>query len=213
MPAQNREAELRKTPTQTRSRTTVSIILAAARQIVVRRGDCDFTAASVAQRAGVSPGTLYQSFPNVEAIIDAVAAVERSRLADAVETVDIRSGRTLEECLQRLLSVYRNEHENSGRLTRALGRRLSGHRHDIAAKLHTLPHAVRRHVAHDDVPAAFDFAGLLIVALIWEMGDRARDDRDDDVRYSVETVRVVHAYLTTPFHTGQMRAAVEEQNQ
>jgi AcrR family transcriptional regulator len=66
----------RKQPKQERSRQLVIDILAAAGRVLARGGARRFTAARVAEEAGVSVGSLYQYFPNKEAILFRLQADE-----------------------------------------------------------------------------------------------------------------------------------------
>ena len=75
MTALKRSLEPRKRPVQKRSKTTVDEILSAAAQVFELRGYSAGTTNRIAERAGVSIGTLYQYFPSKEAI--AVALLER----------------------------------------------------------------------------------------------------------------------------------------
>jgi AcrR family transcriptional regulator len=59
----------RKQPKQTRSAGLVSTILEAAAQVLAKEGAPRFTTARVAEKAGVSIGSLYQYFPNKAAIL------------------------------------------------------------------------------------------------------------------------------------------------
>jgi AcrR family transcriptional regulator len=59
----------RKHPKQARSAQLVADILTAAAQVLARDGAHRFTTARVAEKAGVSVGSLYQYFPNKEAIL------------------------------------------------------------------------------------------------------------------------------------------------
>jgi AcrR family transcriptional regulator len=67
--------EPRKRPLQQRSQATVEDILTAATQVFEAHGYAAGTTNRIAERAGVSIGTLYQYFPNKEAV--AVALLER----------------------------------------------------------------------------------------------------------------------------------------
>jgi AcrR family transcriptional regulator len=84
----------RKRPSQARSQATVDAILDAAARVLVTGGYGAFTTNRVADRAGVSVGSLYQYFPNKEALLAElksrhVADIERhleaalARLGDA----------------------------------------------------------------------------------------------------------------------------------
>jgi len=59
----------RKTPRQERSRLTVDAILMAAAHILKTEGPERATTNRIAEKAGVSIGSLYQYFPNKEAIV------------------------------------------------------------------------------------------------------------------------------------------------
>src|SRR6185503_3042990 len=68
MPRQVRTTP-RKRPRQARSRETVSAILAATSRVLVKHGFDGLTTNAVAEAAGVSIGSLYQYFPNKEALV------------------------------------------------------------------------------------------------------------------------------------------------
>jgi AcrR family transcriptional regulator len=70
-----RALQPRRTPVQARSAATVEAILQAAAQVFERHGYGAGTTNRIAERAGVSIGTLYQYFPNKDAIL--VALVEQ----------------------------------------------------------------------------------------------------------------------------------------
>jgi AcrR family transcriptional regulator len=65
----------RKKPTQARSRATFEAIIEGGAQVLVEDGFHQMTTNSIAERAGVSIGSLYQYFPNKEAIVASI--VER----------------------------------------------------------------------------------------------------------------------------------------
>jgi AcrR family transcriptional regulator len=67
---------MRRRPSQERSRATVERILEAGRSVLLERGFEGASTNRIAAAAGVGPGTLYQYFPDKEAILDRV--VERA---------------------------------------------------------------------------------------------------------------------------------------
>lgn len=71
---------LRKVPKQARSLETVSVIIEAAARILEDQGHGGFSTNAVAERAGVSIGSLYQYFPSKEALMGALIARETSLL-------------------------------------------------------------------------------------------------------------------------------------
>jgi AcrR family transcriptional regulator len=82
---ERRELLPRKTPMQTRSGVTVEAIQEATIQVLLEHGRERLTTTRVAERAGVSVGTLYQYYPNKRALLFSVLEQHFSRLADAVE--------------------------------------------------------------------------------------------------------------------------------
>lgn len=78
-------AKPRKLPKQERSQATVEAILTATTRILTEEGYDRFTTNRVAELAGVSIGSLYQYFPNKEALIVALVehhAKEMEQLAE-----------------------------------------------------------------------------------------------------------------------------------
>lgn len=81
----------RKSAQQRRSKQTVQAMLEAAAQIFEQEGYDSATTDRIAERAGVSIGTLYQYFPDKEAILNVLleqhVARAVSSLADTAEQV------------------------------------------------------------------------------------------------------------------------------
>jgi AcrR family transcriptional regulator len=77
--------EPRKKPLQERSTVTVEAISEATIQVLLAVGLDRLTTTRVAERAGVSVGTLYQYFPNKQALLYAVLKVHSIKVAEAVE--------------------------------------------------------------------------------------------------------------------------------
>jgi len=62
----------RKLPTQERAAATVAAILGAVERVLEKHGPAGLTTNRVAEIAGVSVGTLYQYYPNKEALVGTV---------------------------------------------------------------------------------------------------------------------------------------------
>jgi AcrR family transcriptional regulator len=75
----------RKTPVQTRSTATVEAIHEATIQVLLNQGAKHLTTTRVAERAGVSVGTLYQYFPNKQSLLFAVLEAKLNNVSEAVE--------------------------------------------------------------------------------------------------------------------------------
>jgi AcrR family transcriptional regulator len=102
----------RKNPSQARARRTVDLILEAATQILATRGEEALTTNHIAERAGFSIGTLYQYFPNREAILDALIEREResSETHIRVALAQVASGEvvdTVREIVRILINSFR----------------------------------------------------------------------------------------------------------
>jgi AcrR family transcriptional regulator len=77
----------RKQPKQNRSTELVAAILEAAVQVLAKQGARRFTAARVAEMAGVSVGSLYQYFPNKAAILFRLQSDEWRRTSELLRDI------------------------------------------------------------------------------------------------------------------------------
>jgi AcrR family transcriptional regulator len=75
----------RKSPRQQRSQATVEAVLEATIRVLLARGYQGTTTTAVAERAGVSIGSLYQYFPNKDSLM---AALVKRHTADAIRCID-----------------------------------------------------------------------------------------------------------------------------
>jgi AcrR family transcriptional regulator len=113
----------RRRPVQERSTATVEAIVQAAAQVFARHGYAAGTTNRIAERAGVSIGTLYQYFPNKDAIL--VALTERhvqegeSILVPLLEELAERPP-ALRDALERVLRALLELHADQPALHRVL---------------------------------------------------------------------------------------------
>lgn len=87
MPRKTAAPSLRKEPVQERAQRTIGAIFEATAQIVEKHGEEALTTNRVAEKAGVSIGTLYQYFPNKESIVLAMSSRERRRVMDELQAM------------------------------------------------------------------------------------------------------------------------------
>jgi len=111
----------RKHPQQERSRATVDAIVEATAQLLVEEGFHKMTTNGIAERAGVSVGSVYQYFPNKEAIV--VAVVERfadEQLEILAEGIEASLSAPLEEAVHTLIDKMLEAKRSSPDLNRVL---------------------------------------------------------------------------------------------
>lgn len=81
-----RRLQPRKKPSQARSTASVEAILQATIQVLLTDGKGKLTTTRIAERAGVSVGTLYQYFPNKSSLLQALLKEHLDGVAAAVES-------------------------------------------------------------------------------------------------------------------------------
>ena len=99
--------EPRKTPLQARSTASVSAIMQATVQVLLKDGKSKLTTTRIARRAGVSVGTLYQYFPNKSSLLQALLKEHLNRVTLAVETAcEAHHGVPLARMAEALTSAF-----------------------------------------------------------------------------------------------------------
>lgn len=121
----------RRSPVQGRAQATVEAILKAAAQILTRHGADAATTNAIAERAGVSVGSLYQYFANREALIGELVR----RHVDAMQAVLVDAlaglqGRPLPQAIEQLVAAIIAAHRVAPRLHQALHQSLTPGRLD-----------------------------------------------------------------------------------
>lgn len=111
----------RKIPRQARAAATLDAIFEAAIQVLVIDGPRRLTTTRVAQRAGVSVGTLYQYFPHKQALFYALNERYLDVLAGKVETTCCaQHGTETGQMVDALVTVYWQAKTERPDVTRAL---------------------------------------------------------------------------------------------
>jgi AcrR family transcriptional regulator len=116
-------SQARRKPVQRRSLVTVEAIIEAAAQIFERHGYAAGTTNRIAERAGVSIGTLYQYFPNKDAILVALAErhLQQSERVLAPLLVElVERPPPLRDALRRSLDALLELHRHEPTLHRVL---------------------------------------------------------------------------------------------
>ncbi len=113
----------RKQPVQARAVVTVDAIFEASIQLLLTGGLHHLTTTRVAARAGVSVGTMYQYFPNKQALIHALNQRYLDVLADKVEkTCNAHHNRPVGQMVEALIDTYWRAKTERADVTRALYR-------------------------------------------------------------------------------------------
>lgn len=150
-------ANPRKHPSQERSRETVAVILEAAARILESRGLEGYNTNAVAEKAGVSIGSLYQYFPGKDALTIALIRSFEDDLLQSVKTAIAASQHdTLTQALQRIVRALYGAHIHRAALNVVLEaeeQRLQQHipenKETLASLVTTL---LKRHRQHLRVP-------------------------------------------------------------
>ncbi len=108
----------RKSARQARSVATVEVIVEAAARILETAGLAGFTTNATAERAGVSVGSLYQYFPNKDAITRALIRRELEALETAVAAIDV--AQTVPVPLGRFIAIAVSQQMNRPALAQLL---------------------------------------------------------------------------------------------
>jgi AcrR family transcriptional regulator len=118
----------RKAPRQSRSQATVTAILDATAHILLERGFPAASTNAVAERAGVSVGSLYQYFPNKDALIAALHARHGEQMMEVIQRALAKAmDATLDDALARLIEATVEAHRVDADLHRVLELQLGGH--------------------------------------------------------------------------------------
>ena len=137
----------RKKPQQARSNDLVAAILEAAIQVLAKEGAQRFTTTRVAEKAGVSVGSIYQYFPNKAAILFRLQADEWRQTTAMLRATLQDADRPPMERLRRLVHAFVKSECDEAGMRVALG--------DAAPLYRDAPEAIEVRKAGDGTLAAF----------------------------------------------------------
>ena len=120
MPKKSR-LNARKQPRQARSQETVAVILEAAARVLEESGLEGYNTNAVATRGGISVGSIYQYFPNKDALTLALIARFDDELLDKVRTaIAGAEASSLRQSLKLLIRALIDVHAGRANLNRIL---------------------------------------------------------------------------------------------
>ncbi|MGL3109836.1 TetR family transcriptional regulator [Bradyrhizobium sp. BR 1432] len=200
----SRSISSRKQPQQARSTGLVAAILDAAVQVLAKEGAQRFTTARVAERAGVSVGSLYQYFPNKAAILFRLQSDEWRRTSEMLAGILVDRARPPPARLRALVHAFiRSECEEA-----AIRIALS----DTAPLYRDAPEAHEARAAGEGIVAAFmrealpkasdatrSLAGELITTTLSEVGKNFSEETRSEAEiaaYADAMADMFCAYLT-----------------
>ena len=137
----------RKRPQQARSNDLVAAILEAAIQVLAQEGAARFTTTRVADRAGVSVGSIYQYFPNKAAILFRLQSDEWQQTSRMLGDTLREASRSPPERVRRLVHAFVKSECDEAAMRVALN--------DAAPLYRDAPEALAAHASGKQIVQAF----------------------------------------------------------
>lgn len=110
----------RRRAKQARAQETIAVVLEAAARVLQRKGYAGATTNLIAERAGVSVGTIYQYFANKEQIFDALIRRELEGLHGVLQRVTVDPNEPIVDGLRSLLQLLVQARPDAPALYRSL---------------------------------------------------------------------------------------------
>jgi len=189
-------------PKQSRSKATASSIVEAATQILAQGGWPAFNTNAIAKRAGVSIGSLYEYFPNKQALLDKIANAHLDD-GEALVAAQVQKAANFESVagiIETLVTALVRLHQHNPKLHRVLSSDapVSEQTAQRAAQLRStatelVQHALAPHVEDAALAGAFAFNTADTLIHQWHIG------QDGDLiaphRLKAELIIMLTAYL------------------
>ncbi len=188
----------RKIPSQSRSVETVRSILESAARVLEQEALAGYTTNRVAERAGVSIGSLYQYFPNKDSLTAALIHREMDALLGSLDT--IRTQPRFRKRMQSMIRAAVMHQMRRPKLARVID--FEERRLPLGLQMtsisHTLHAALREALECDDAPTVQDssIAAFDLLAIIKGIVDSAGERQETDAtNLEVRVERAVFGYL------------------
>ena len=194
----------RKQPAQARSAQLVADLLAAAIRVLERDGPRRFTTIRVAEAAGVSVGSLYQYFPNKQAILYRLQVDEWRATGAMLEAILGDDARAPDVRLRAALRAFFRSECDEAPLRHALDVALPAYvdEPDVHGDKHEGSDTVARFIAAAApraTPSQRRFAGELLFATMSSLGEHVSErglSRAEVDRWADAAAEMLNAYLS-----------------
>jgi len=194
----------RKRPSQARGRATVEAILEATARILVDEGYEKATTNHVAEVAGVSIGSLYQYFPNKEALVGELLERHESRMLDQLAGMMTElAGAPIDEAVRTYVRAMLELHRQTPKLHRVLTQQIPifydlGRIRDFQARAEVVVRAFLEVHEARIRPTNLDHAAFVLVTAVESVTHAAVVDRPKmlaDPGFETEIVELILRYL------------------
>lgn len=132
----NSALSLKKEPQQRRSKALVEAVLTAATRILNREGAAAFTMARIAEKAGISVGSLYQYFPNKKAVLFRLQTSEWAETTASLEALLNDTSKTPEVRLKGTIHAFFQSECAEASFRQALAQAAPAYQHTAEARAH-----------------------------------------------------------------------------
>jgi AcrR family transcriptional regulator len=205
-PSRKTPDPLRKTPTQSRALKTREAIVEAAFQLLTKEGEAAVTTNRIAERAGVSVGSVYQYFNDKDAILLALINRERDAMAarigkelEGVGEADVEA--VTRRIIRAVIEAFRAR-RGARRLVMvmALKRMEEGGGKGVEAVADFIALAAARNRPHGSRPLSATAIYVLTRAVANTIRGAVIENSKilDDPEFEDELVRLAVAYLRAP---------------
>ncbi|UUP17380.1 TetR/AcrR family transcriptional regulator [Nitratireductor thuwali] len=190
--------EPRKRPRQARSTVTVDAIMEASARILRTNGLAGFNTNAVADKAGISVGSLYQYFPTKEAILAEMLRRKRKHLlADMVAALEGMETRGDEQTTRRLVVAAMRNQARHPKLAQALdyANAVLPLHEEIARTNRAIVEAVESFLVFRNTPRSSEAAADIVALARGMMLQAFRGDKVDEAALTDRICLAIAGYL------------------